>query len=74
MSSTESRIEFGPLGFGAASAGNLYREVSDADAEAAVTAAWDAGIRCFDTAPHYGLGLSERRLGTALAGNPSQPG
>jgi D-threo-aldose 1-dehydrogenase len=51
------------LGFGGSVIGNLYRPVSDDDAEAAVAAAWDAGIRYFDTAPHYGLGLSERRLG-----------
>ena len=54
------------LGFGGASAGNLYRETSDAEAAAAVDAAWDGGIRYFDTAPHYGLGLSESRLGAAL--------
>ena len=58
------------LGFGAAVIGNLYRETSDQDAEEAVEAAWDAGIRYFDTAPHYGLGLSERRLGKALANRP----
>jgi len=55
------------LGFGAAQLGNLYREITDAEAHATVDAAWDAGIRYFDTAPHYGLGLSERRLGAALA-------
>ncbi|MFI0979205.1 aldo/keto reductase [Streptomyces sp. NPDC021093] len=59
-----------PLGFGAATLGNLFREVTDEDARAAVDAAWDAGIRYFDTAPHYGLGLSERRLGAALRGRP----
>ena len=60
------------LGFGAALLGNLYRETSDADANAAVEAAWTAGIRYFDTAPHYGLGLSERRLGRALQGRPRE--
>jgi D-threo-aldose 1-dehydrogenase len=44
--------------------------VSDADAFAALEAAWDAGVRYFDTAPHYGLGLSERRLGEFLATRP----
>jgi D-threo-aldose 1-dehydrogenase len=44
--------------------------VTDAEAGAAVQAAWDAGIRYFDTAPHYGLGLSERRLGAALRHRP----
>ncbi|MGW0518099.1 aldo/keto reductase [Crossiella sp. NPDC003009] len=58
------------LGFGAAPIGNLYRPVPDADAHAAVRAAWDAGVRYFDTAPHYGLGLSERRLGAVLAEHP----
>jgi D-threo-aldose 1-dehydrogenase len=55
-------------GFGAASLGNLYRAVDEDTAARAVAAALDAGIRYFDTAPHYGLGLSERRLGRALAG------
>ena len=54
------------IGFGAAQLGNLNRAISDEDARAAVDTAWDAGIRYFDTAPHYGLGLSERRLGAAL--------
>jgi D-threo-aldose 1-dehydrogenase len=63
-------LRFSTLGFGAAVIGNLYRATSDEDARAAVDAAWEAGIRYFDTAPHYGLGLSERRLGAALAGRP----
>lgn len=58
------------LGFGAAQGGNLYRATSDEEFEAAAEAAWAAGIRYFDTAPHYGLGLSERRLGAALRGRP----
>jgi D-threo-aldose 1-dehydrogenase len=61
---------FTALGFGAASLGNLYRETSDDEARAAVDRAWERGIRYFDTAPHYGLGLSERRLGAALANRP----
>ncbi len=60
-------FELPSLGFGGASIGNLGAEVSDADAAATVQAAWNAGIRYFDTAPHYGLGLSERRLGMALS-------
>lgn len=59
-----------PLGYGAAQLGNLYQPISDAEATSAVDSAWDAGIRYFDTAPHYGLGLSERRLGAALASRP----
>src|SRR5262244_3124857 len=56
------------LGFGAAPIGNLYAEVDERQALAAVQAAWDNGIRYFDTAPYYGYGLSEERLGRALAG------
>ncbi|MFE4829469.1 aldo/keto reductase [Streptomyces sp. NPDC056672] len=58
------------LSFGAAGIGNLYTPVEPGRATAAVDAAWDAGIRYFDTAPHYGLGLSERRLGEALRDRP----
>jgi D-threo-aldose 1-dehydrogenase len=62
------RVPMPTLGFGAAQLGNLFRETSDEEAAQAVGAAWEAGIRYYDTAPHYGLGLSERRLGAALAG------
>jgi D-threo-aldose 1-dehydrogenase len=58
------------LGFGASVIGNLYRVTPVEDATAAVDAAWEAGLRYFDTAPHYGLGLSESRLGAALRGRP----
>jgi D-threo-aldose 1-dehydrogenase len=58
------------LGFGGASLGNLYTKTSDDEARLAVDTAWDGGVRYFDTAPHYGLGLSERRLGAALSGRP----
>ncbi|WP_426368925.1 aldo/keto reductase [Streptomyces sp. E-08] len=58
------------LAFGAAGIGNLFIPVTDAQAEQAVSAAWESGVRYFDTAPHYGLGLSERRLGAALRGLP----
>ncbi|MEV4221286.1 aldo/keto reductase [Nonomuraea sp. NPDC049725] len=61
-------IELPRFGFGAAPIGNLYEAVGDEQARATVEAAWDSGVRLFDTAPHYGLGLSERRLGAALAG------
>jgi D-threo-aldose 1-dehydrogenase len=60
------------LGFGASVIGNLYRVTPADDASAAVDAAWEAGLRYFDTAPHYGLGLSERRLGAALRGRPRE--
>lgn len=58
------------LGLGVAQFGNMHRVTSDEESEEAVNAAWDSGIRYFDTAPHYGLGLSERRLGRALATYP----
>ncbi|HTJ72525.1 MAG TPA: aldo/keto reductase [Actinospica sp.] len=70
MRITGTNIELTELGFGAAVIGNLYRATSDQEAADAVAAAWDAGIRYFDTAPHYGLGLSERRLGAALREHP----
>lgn len=54
------------MGFGGGPLGNLYRKVSDADAQGALQAAWDAGIRYFDTAPQYGLGRSEQRVGVAV--------
>lgn len=56
------------LGFGAASVGNLYRAMSDEAAGATLRSALDGGIALFDTAPHYGQGLSERRVGAAIAG------
>lgn len=58
------------LGLGCAPLGNLFTAISDAQAEATVDAAWAAGVRWFDTAPLYGHGLSERRLGGALRGRP----
>ena len=66
LGATEVRLP--ALGFGAAPIGNLYTEVSDAEAEQAITTAFESGIRYFDTAPYYGYGLSESRLGRALAG------
>lgn len=58
------------IGLGGAPLAGLRTEVSEADAIATVNAAWDAGWRYFDTAPHYGLGLAEERLGRGLAGKP----
>jgi D-threo-aldose 1-dehydrogenase len=60
----------GPLVFGGAPIGGLYAPVSDEAAAGTLAAAWAAGIRAFDTAPHYGAGLSERRIGEFLAGRP----
>ena len=58
------------LGLGCAPIGNLGYERTDEAVEGLLAAAWDSGIRSFDTAPHYGLGLSEERLGRFLAGKP----
>ena len=54
------------LGFGCAPLGNLYHQVGDAEAVVILQQAWNAGFRHFDTAPHYGQGLSERRTGDLL--------
>jgi D-threo-aldose 1-dehydrogenase len=60
----------GPLSFGSAPIGNLGRRVDDDEWRGALAAAWEAGVRYYDTAPHYGLGLAERRLAEGLAGRP----
>ena len=65
-----SSVPVSPIGLGTAPLGNLYRVVPEADAAATIDQAWESGVRFFDTAPHYGLGLAERRLGAALAGRP----
>jgi D-threo-aldose 1-dehydrogenase len=56
----------GPLGFGTAPLGNMYRKIPDEEAATTVEAAWQAGTRYFDTAPFYGAGLAEVRLGKEL--------
>lgn len=63
---TASAVTLTRLGFGGAPLGNLYRRIEEADAQATLAAAWDAGIRYFDTAPQYGLGRSEMRFSEAL--------
>ena len=70
LGTTDLRIT--ELGFGAASLGNLYREVSQRDSYAATDAAWARGIRYFDTAPYYGFGLSERRVGDFVRDRPRE--
>lgn len=65
-----TKLTFSRLGYGAANVGNLYRALTDVEAWEILQAAWDVGVRYFDTAPHYGLGLSERRLGAFLATKP----
>jgi D-threo-aldose 1-dehydrogenase len=58
------------LGFGGAPLGNMYAAISDGDAAATLDRAWTAGLRVFDTAPQYGVGLSEERFGRAIAAWP----
>ncbi|SFR89549.1 aldo/keto reductase [Sphingomonas jatrophae] len=62
----------GPLGFGGAPLGNMFEAIDDKTAEAALVAAWDSGVRYFDTAPHYGSGLSEHRFGNVLRRYPRE--
>ena len=63
-------LELTRLGMGCAPIGGLFQAVGEEEARAAVDAAWDLGLRYFDTAPYYGFTRSERRLGAALAGRP----
>ncbi|MBV6657977.1 MAG: aldo/keto reductase [Devosiaceae bacterium] len=63
-------LTFTELGFGTAPLGNLYRAISDDDAHALLERAWQAGVRTYDTAPLYGLGLSETRLNRFLRDKP----
>jgi D-threo-aldose 1-dehydrogenase len=58
------------IGLGTAAIGGLYEELDDATALATLEAAWSSGIRYFDTAPHYGVGVAERRLGAFLRSKP----
>jgi D-threo-aldose 1-dehydrogenase len=67
---TRRGIRLTELGLGAAQLGNLARETTPDEVVATVDTAWEAGIRYFDTAPHYGVGLSERRLGEQLRSRP----
>ena len=63
-------LRLSALGMGCAPIGGLYQAVTEEQARAAVDAAWELGMRYFDTAPYYGYTRSERRLGAALAGRP----
>ena len=60
----------GPLGLGGAPLGNMFAPIPEATAEAVLEAAWESGIRFYDTAPHYGAGLSEHRFGHMLRQRP----
>jgi D-threo-aldose 1-dehydrogenase len=63
-------LELSRLGLGTAPLGGLYTPVDDVTAHEVVERAWELGIRYFDTAPYYGSGGAERRLGDALRGRP----
>jgi D-threo-aldose 1-dehydrogenase len=63
-------LRVGPIAFGGAGLGNLYGAIPADVWPGCVPAAWDAGIRYFDVAPHYGLGLAEERIGDSLADRP----
>ena len=63
---TKRPVPLTRMGFGGAPLGNLFRKVSEEEAQAALQSAYDAGIRFFNTAPQYGLGRSERRFGVAI--------
>jgi D-threo-aldose 1-dehydrogenase len=67
-----TNVDVTTLSLGTAPLGNLFTPVSDADAAAVLRCALDAGVRHFDTAPHYGVGLAEERVGRAL--EPEPPG
>ncbi len=66
----QTAVRVTKVSFGCASIGNLYRAVNDEEVRTVLETAWGAGLRYFDTAPHYGRGLSEVRLGTFLQGKP----
>ena len=63
-------LQVSGLGLGTAPLGGLYRDLSDEEAHATIAAAWNAGVRYFDTAPHYGNTKAEHRLGAALRHYP----
>jgi D-threo-aldose 1-dehydrogenase len=69
-SRTAKQLDFTTLGFGTAPLGNLYRPIDNAQALATLQQAWSLGIRYFDTAPLYGLGIGETRLGSFLREQP----
>lgn len=63
-------LGLGPFGFGSAPLGNMHRGLSEEEARLTLDAAWDSGLRYFDTAPLYGHGLAELRVGTFLGQKP----
>jgi D-threo-aldose 1-dehydrogenase len=63
-------VQLTPSGYGSSGLGELFVKVSDRQAQGTLEAAWNAGVRYFDTAPYYGHGLAEHRLGDFLRGVP----
>lgn len=71
MANGQPRVEIpGPLGFGGAPLGDMYARTDNPTAYQTLESAWDGGVRYFDTAPHYGAGLSEQRFGAFLSTKP----
>ncbi|MCO6008469.1 aldo/keto reductase [Actinoallomurus purpureus] len=68
----KSKVHVTELGFGGGPLGGLFASLDDETAAGALEAAWDSGIRYFDTSPHYGIGHSERRIGGLLRGKPRE--
>jgi D-threo-aldose 1-dehydrogenase len=68
----KSKVQVTELGFGGGPLGGLFEPLSDECAAQTLEAAWDSGIRYFDTSPHYGIGHSERRTGELLRGKPRE--
>ena len=64
----QTSINLTVLGFGGSRIGNMYGSIPESEAILAIKAAFDAGVRYFDTAPLYGLGLGEERMGMTLLG------
>ena len=65
-----TKLSFTPLGFGSAPLGNFLRSFTEEECDQTLTRAWDVGLRYYDTAPLYGLGLSEQRVGRMLRQRP----
>jgi D-threo-aldose 1-dehydrogenase len=65
-------VDVSELGFGGGPIGGLFAPVDDEAAHGALEAAWDGGVRFFDTAPHYGIGQAERRMGEFLRQRPRE--
>jgi D-threo-aldose 1-dehydrogenase len=63
-------LAFTPIGFGSSPLGNFMRVLSEEECDATLACAWDSGIRYYDTAPYYGFGLAEMRVGRLLRSKP----